>query len=171
MPTGKAHRGLSNVQWTCVRCDIVRRTFGCDPWPFRLKTFLFQRLPEALIEHSFRTRVYCCRPPFQLRWQPWWRWPCENDCSLKSYSKMTRNIGGKKWIWKISMFFRCISKTLNGRLPHEDSSDFDDFWTELIVITWSIIRDKLRLFRFFLDRNDRHDLILSFDPLPLFIFL
>ena len=48
---------------------------------------------------------------------------------------MTRSIGGKKRIWKISMFFRRISKTLNGRLPHEDSSDFDDFWTELIVMT------------------------------------
>ena len=48
---------------------------------------------------------------------------------------MTRNIGGKKLTCKISMFFRCISKTLNGRLPHEDSSDFDDFWTELIVMT------------------------------------
>ena len=30
-------------------------------------------------------------------------------------------------------------KTLNGRLLHEDSSDFDDFWTELIVMTRSII--------------------------------
>ena len=26
-------------------------------------------------------------------------------------------------------------KALNGRLPHEDSSDFDDSWTELIVVT------------------------------------
>ena len=42
-----------------------------------------------------------------------------------------------------------ISKTLNGRLPHEDSSDFDDFWTELIVMTWSIIWDKLRFFLIF----------------------
>ena len=52
---------------------------------------------------------------------------------------MTRNIGGKKCIWKISMFFRCVSKNLNGRLPHEDSSEFDNFWTELMVMTWSIV--------------------------------
>ena len=26
-------------------------------------------------------------------------------------------------------------KTLNGRLPLEDSSDFDDFWTESIAMT------------------------------------
>ena len=30
-------------------------------------------------------------------------------------------------------------KTLNGRLPLEDSSDFDDFWTEFIVMTRSFI--------------------------------
>ena len=30
-------------------------------------------------------------------------------------------------------------KTLNGRLPLEDSSDFDGFWTELIVMTTSFI--------------------------------
>ena len=53
------------------------------------------------------------------------------------------------------MFFRCISKTLNGRLPHEDSSDFDDFWTELIVMTWSIIWDKLRFFSNFFVRGRR----------------
>ena len=40
-------------------------------------------------------------------------------------------------------------KTLNRRLPLEDSSDFDDFWTELIVMTWSIIWEKLRVFRIF----------------------
>ena len=31
----------------------------------------------------------------------------------------------------------------------EDSSDFDDFWTELIVMTWSIIWSKLRFFQIF----------------------
>ena len=31
----------------------------------------------------------------------------------------------------------------------EDSSDFDDFWTELIVMTWPIIWSKLRFFQFF----------------------
>ena len=40
-------------------------------------------------------------------------------------------------------------KTLNGRLPLEDSSDFDDSWTELIVTTRSFILDALRFFRFF----------------------
>ena len=39
--------------------------------------------------------------------------------------------------------------TLNVLLPHEDSSDFDEFWTELIVTTLSIIWDKLRFFRIF----------------------
>ena len=34
-------------------------------------------------------------------------------------------------------------KTLNGRLPLEDSSDFDDFWTELILMTRSIVWDTL----------------------------
>ena len=28
-----------------------------------------------------------------------------------------------------------LDETLDGRLPPEDSSDFDDFWTELIVMT------------------------------------
>ena len=28
-----------------------------------------------------------------------------------------------------------LDETLNGRLPPEDSSDFDDYWTELIVMT------------------------------------
>ena len=40
-------------------------------------------------------------------------------------------------------------KTLKGRFPLEDSSDFDDFWTELILMTRSIIWDALRFFRFF----------------------
>ena len=30
-------------------------------------------------------------------------------------------------------------EAVNGRLPLEDSSDFDDFWTELILMTRSII--------------------------------
>ena len=45
-------------------------------------------------------------------------------------------------------------KTLNGRLPLEDTSDFDDSWTELIVTTRSFILDALRFFRFF--RRVRH---------------
>ena len=40
-------------------------------------------------------------------------------------------------------------KTLNGRLPLEDSSVFDDSVLVLIVMTWSIIWDLLRFFRFF----------------------
>ena len=40
-------------------------------------------------------------------------------------------------------------KTLNGRLPLEDSSDFDDPVLVFIVMTWSIVWDTLRFFRFF----------------------
>ena len=40
-------------------------------------------------------------------------------------------------------------KTLNGRLPLEDSSDFYDFCTELILTTRSIIWDILHLSQFF----------------------
>ena len=40
-------------------------------------------------------------------------------------------------------------KTLNGRLPLEDSSVFDDPVLVLIVMTWSIVWDTLRFFRFF----------------------
>ena len=40
---------------------------------------------------------------------------------------------------RVSILFPCKEaescKTLNGRLPPEDSSDFDDFWTELMVMT------------------------------------
>ena len=43
-------------------------------------------------------------------------------------------------------------ETLNGRLPHEDNSDFDDFWTELIVMIWTFILATLRFFRFFFSR-------------------
>ena len=39
-------------------------------------------------------------------------------------------------------------KTLNGRLPLEDSSDFDDFWTEWTVMTWTFILDILCFFGF-----------------------
>ena len=39
-------------------------------------------------------------------------------------------------------------KTLNGRLPLEDSSNFDDFWTELILMTRSIIWDIFRFSQF-----------------------
>ena len=41
-----------------------------------------------------------------------------------------------------------FGQNLSGRLPLEDSSDFDDSWTELIAMTWTFILDTLRSFRF-----------------------
>ena len=46
--------------------------------------------------------------------------------------------------------FWCSSKyrrTLSGSKVPEDSSDFDETWTELIVMTWTFIWATLRLFR------------------------
>ena len=40
-------------------------------------------------------------------------------------------------------------QTLNGRLPPEDSSVFDDSVCVLIVMTWSIVWAKVDFFRFF----------------------
>ena len=58
-----------------------------------------------------------------------------------------RSVVFDHWVWK----FRVVKyfETLNGRLPLEDSSDFNDFWTELILMTRSIIWDILRFSQFF----------------------
>ena len=41
----------------------------------------------------------------------------------------------KRFFNHIQKDFLINDETLNGRLPPEDSSEFDDFWTELIVMT------------------------------------
>ena len=45
---------------------------------------------------------------------------------------------------QITYFSVKSNETLNGRLPLEDSSDLDDFWTELILMTRAIVWDTLR---------------------------
>ena len=45
--------------------------------------------------------------------------------------------------------FSNFSQTLNGRLPLDDSSHFEDFWTELILMTRSIVWDALRFSQIF----------------------
>ena len=55
--------------------------------------------------------------------------------------KLVREVSPRK------VFF--LLETLNGPKVPEDSSDFDDFWTELIVTTRSIVWDTLGFFRFF----------------------
>ena len=58
---------------------------------------------------------------------------------------------------KIVKFFghyNCLKRqTLNGRLPLEDSSVFDDSVCVLIVMTWSIVWAKVVFFIFFVRRR------------------
>ena len=73
------------------------------------------------------------------------RWTYYHPCMTKFHQKCMNfqqitACGQKKWE-KL--------KTLNGRLPPEDSSDFDENWTKWIVTTRSFILDALRFFRFF----------------------
>ena len=56
-------------------------------------------------------------------------------------------------IGNISQISILRSRTLNGCLPPEDSSDFDDSVCVLIVMTRSFILDTLQFFRFFFDRR------------------
>ena len=63
---------------------------------------------------------------------------------LKSTRKRQRNIKLlvlKSTVWVKKKGYKL--KTLNEGLPLEDSSDFDDFYTEWIVVTRSIIWDAL----------------------------
>ena len=61
----------------------------------------------------------------------------------------TKNLRYRLWQKRLKL------KTLNGRLPLEDSSDFDDFWTELILMTRSIIWDTLRFWQKIFVSGDR----------------
>ena len=65
---------------------------------------------------------------------------CVNDVSEKAsprkgfstfpFRLWLARLGAKKTLLKSD-----LDETLDGRLPPEDNSDFDDFWTELIVMT------------------------------------
>ena len=59
----------------------------------------------------------------------------ENVLKLEVTSTRAKVLKPPIYLVATSYPWSSISKTLNGRLSHEDSSDFDDFWTELIVVT------------------------------------
>ena len=61
------------------------------------------------------------------------RFVCSNEWRLKPepFLSIDQTSGGSRLI----DFLVDLDETLNGRLPPEDSSDFDDVWTELIVMT------------------------------------
>ena len=57
--------------------------------------------------------------------------------------------GGLAWRSCVEVLRRGLAWTLKWSKVPEDSSDFDDFWTELIVMTWTFILATLRFFRDF----------------------
>ena len=78
---------------------------------------MLKKIPKLLDAETTRSRY---ESSFARAYERLYFVPYERICSKTAACKL---------------FYLDYDETLNGRLPPEDSSDFDDFWTELIVMT------------------------------------